>query len=168
MDSRTGLGRFRTFRISNYELMMQLIDYCAEHNIEEILELPDVKERVDLYFEHEAKFLEQLKRCSTVHNNLVVLDLRAEETIWAGNRFMIYALYPETNISIHVLWGFKKQNTVYAIGKSILNRSSNTHIGELALKYGGGGHANAGTCQIDNDKAEGVLKELIAQITADG
>ena len=117
MDARTGLGRFREFRISNYHLMMDLIDYCKNHNISEILALPDVKERVDLYFEQEAKFKEQIKRCATVHKNLVVLDLRNEETIWAGNRFMIYALYPECNISIHVMWGLKQQNTVFATGK---------------------------------------------------
>ncbi|MBF0186475.1 MAG: exopolyphosphatase [Magnetococcales bacterium] len=168
MDARTGLGRFRTFRISNYELMMQLIDFCREHDIDEILALPDVKERVDLYLEHGEKFKEQLKRCSTVHDNLVILDLREEETIWAGNRFMIYALFPDTNISIHVLWGLKKMNTVFAIGKSILNRTSKTNIGMLALKYGGGGHANAGTCQVENDRAPEALQELIDQITRDG
>ncbi|HYD95832.1 MAG TPA: exopolyphosphatase [Noviherbaspirillum sp.] len=168
MDARTGLGRFREFRISNYNLMMDLIDYCRNHTIDQIMELPDVRERVDLYFEHEQKFKEQLKRCTVVHKNLAVLDLRNEETIFAGNRFMIYALFPETNISIHVLWGLKNQNTVFATGKSILNRTSNTNIGELMLKYGGGGHENAGTCQVDNDKAEQVLQELIAKINADG
>ncbi|WP_420474942.1 exopolyphosphatase [Noviherbaspirillum sp. ST9] len=168
MDARTGLGRFREFRISNYNLMMDLIDYCRNHSIEQIMELPDVKERVNLYFEHEAKFKDQLTRCSTVHKNLIVLDLRKEETIYAGNRFMIYALFPETNISIHVLWGLKNQNTVFATGKSIINRSSKTNIGELMLKYGGGGHENAGTCQVDNDKAEQVLQELVAKINADG
>ncbi|MCF8480680.1 MAG: exopolyphosphatase [Rhodospirillum sp.] len=168
MDARTGLGRFREFRISNYQLMMELIDYCLEHSIEQILELPDVQERVELYFEHEPKFKEQLKRRATVHGNLVVLDLREEETIWAGNRFMIYALFPETNISIHVLWGVKQQNTVYAMGKSIFNRSSNTNVGELMLKYGGGGHHAAGTCQVDNDHAGEVLAQLVARITEDG
>lgn len=168
MDARTGLGRFRQFRVSNYQLMMQLIDSCRQHPIEELLLLPDVKERVDLYFEQEEKFVDQIKRCSTVYDNLVVLDLRGEETIYAGNRFMIYALFPETNISIHVLWGFKKQNTVFAIGKSILKRDSKTNVGELALKYGGGGHENAGTCQIDNDDAPEKLKELIERITSDG
>ncbi len=169
MDARTGLGRFRNFRISNYELMMHLIDYCrTEHDIAKILELPDVKERVDLYREHEENFKEQLKRCSTVYDNLVVLDLRDEETIYCGNRFMIYALFPETNISIHIIWGKMKQNTVYAVGKSILDRSSKTNVGELMLGYGGGGHHAAGTCQIDTDKAEEVLQTLIKTITADG
>lgn len=168
MDSRTGLGRFREFRVSNYQLMMHLIDYCRTHDIDDILKLPDVKERVDLYREHEDRFKEQIQRCSTVHGNLVVLDLRNEETIYAGNRFMIYALYPDTNISIHCMWGLNKLNTVFATGKSILNRTSKTNIGELMLKYGGGGHENAGTCQVENDESEAVLNELIEQINADG
>jgi nanoRNase/pAp phosphatase (c-di-AMP/oligoRNAs hydrolase) len=168
MDSRTGLGRFRDFRISNYALMMDLINYCADHGIDEILTLPDVKERVDLYFEHAARAKEQILRCTTVHGNLAVLDLRGEETIWAANRFMIYALFPYTNISVHVLWGVQKQNTVFATGKSILDRSSKTNVGALMLKYGGGGHQAAGTCQVDNDKAAAVLAELIAQINRDG
>ena len=168
MDSRTGLGRFREFRISNYILMMQLIGYCKQHTVDEILNLPDVRERKDLYFQHVDKARKQIKRCSTVHKNLVVLDLRKEEIIYATNRFVIYALFPETNISIHVMWGLKQQNTVLATGKSILYRSSKTNIGELMLEYGGGGHEAAGTCQIANDKADEVLKELIARINADG
>lgn len=168
MDPRTGLGRFRNFRISNYALMMDLIDCCRDMTIDEILQLPDVKERVELYFEQEELFKEQVKNRSTIQKNLIVLDLRHDEVIHAGNRFMIYAMYPECNISIHIIWGFQKQNTVYACGKSIVNRSSKTNIGELMLKYGGGGHQNAGTCQIDHDRAETVLQELIEQITADG
>jgi nanoRNase/pAp phosphatase (c-di-AMP/oligoRNAs hydrolase) len=168
MDARTGLGRFREFRISNYNLMMDLIDYCKNHSIDDILKLPDVQERASLYFEQEEKFKEQIKRCATVHKNLVVLDLRGEETIYAGNRFVIYALFPQCNISIHVLWGVKQQNTVYATGKSIFDRGSKTNVGELMLKYGGGGHQAAGTCQIDNDRADAVLKELITQINKDG
>ncbi len=168
MDARTGLGRFHNFRISNYQLMMNLIDYCRSHGIDDILKLPDVQERVDIYFEHAPKAKDQIQRCSTVHGKLVVLDLRNEETIWATNRFMIYALFPETNISIHVMWGFQKQNTVFATGKSILNRTSRTNIGELMLRYGGGGHEKAGTCQIDHDKADAILAALIAQINQDG
>jgi nanoRNase/pAp phosphatase (c-di-AMP/oligoRNAs hydrolase) len=167
MDPRTGLGRFREFRVSNYQLMMDLIAYCADHTITQILALPDVKERVDLYFDHEARAIEQIRRCTRQHGNLVVLDLRNEEPIYACNRFMLYALYPDANISIHVLWGLKKQNTVFATGKSILDRSSKTNVGELMLEYGGGGHQAAGTCQVDNDRAQRVLSELIARMTAD-
>ncbi len=161
MDARTGLGRFHEFRISNYDLMMELINYCREHSIEEILELPDVKERVDLYFEQAELFKEQLKRIAKVYDKVVVLDLRNEETIYAGNRFMIYALYPECEISIHVAWGFRKQNTAVMIGKSIVNKASNADIGELCLKYGGGGHKNAGTCQLDNDTVDQQLPDII-------
>ncbi len=168
MDSRTGLGRFRDFRISNYALMMDLIKYCRDHTIEEILALPDVQERVVLYREHAIKAKEQLERCAIVLCNLVVLDLRSEDTIWATNRFMIYALFPQTNISIHVMWGLQKQNTVFATGKSILDRGSKTHVGNLMLEFGGGGHAAAGTCQVSNDKADAILKTLVERINADG
>jgi len=168
MDARTGLGRFRDFTISNYDLMMKLIDYCAEHSIEEILQLPDVMERIELYVSMKNKARDQIKQCATVHNNLVVLDLREEETIYPTNRFMIYALFPECNISIHQLWGLKKQNVVYATGKSILKRDSKTNVGELCLRYGGGGHQAAGTCQVSTDRAEVVLQELIETINKDG
>lgn len=168
MDARTGLGRFREFRISNYALMMDLIDYCRNHNIDEILSLADVKERVELYFDQDAKFKEQIKRCSTVYQNLVVLDLRNEEVIHAGNRFVIYALFPECNISIHVLWGVKQQNTVFATGKSIFDRGSKTNVGELMLEYNGGGHQAAGTCQVENEQSEAVLAQLIKRINQDG
>ncbi|MDX2322393.1 MAG: exopolyphosphatase [Moritella sp.] len=168
MDARTGLGRFREFRISNYALMMDLIDYCKDHGIEEILTLPDVKERIDLYREHEVMFKQQIERCATIQGNLVVLDLTAEETIFAGNRFIIYALFPQCNISIHKMWGFQKQNIVFATGKSIFDRNSKTNVGELMLKYGGGGHIAAGTCQIEIAKAAVIQQELITTITADG
>ncbi len=164
MDPRTGLGRFRNFRISNYDLMMQLIDFCMNHTIDEILELPDVKERVVLYFEQADLFTEQLKRIAKMHGKVVVLDLREEEIIHAGNRFMIYALYPEAQISIHVAWGFRKQNTAVMIGKSIINKASDADIGELCLKYGGGGHRNAGTCQLENDEVDAKLPDIIASL----
>lgn len=167
MDARTGLGRFHDFRISNYDLMMELIDYCVNHSIKEVLELPDVKERVDLYMEQSERFKAQLKEISHMDGKVIVVDQKAAgDTIYAGNRFMIYALYPEAEISVHVAWGFKKQNTAVMIGKSIINRSSKFNIGELCLEYGGGGHANAGTCQIDNDKIDSVLPEIISRINA--
>lgn len=165
MDARTGLGRFRDFNISNYQLMMKLIDHCRNHDtIDDILALPDVKERVDLYFEHAEKCKQQIQRCAKIEDNLILLDLRKEETIWAGNRFVLYALFPQCNVSMHVLWGKNKQNTVFAMGKSILNRSSKVHIGNLALVHGGGGHEAAGTCQVENLRAEEVLATLRTQL----
>jgi len=165
MDSRTGLGRFRDFRISNYELMMHLIERCRDHAIEDVLALPDVKERVDLYEAHRDLFAAQLRRCTTVHGKLALLDLRDEEVIYAGNRFAIYALFPECDISAHVLWGARRQNTVFAIGKSILDRGSPVDVGAVCLGYGGGGHRAAGTCQIPNEWAETVKAELIAALS---
>lgn len=164
MDARTGLGRFHDFRISNYDLMMELIDYCVDHNIDEVLELPDVKERVDMYFKQQDLFKEQLERLVKICDKVAVIDLRNEETIYTGNRFMVYAMHPEIEISVHVAWGFKKQNTAVMIGKSIINRASKYDIGELCLSYGGGGHTNAGTCQIDNDKIDTELPVIIDKI----
>lgn len=164
MDARTGLGRFHNFRISNYDLMMELIDYCVDHDIKQVLELPDVKERVEMYFEQQELFKEQLKKITKIYDKVAVIDLRNEETIYTGNRFMVYAMWPEVELSVHVAWGFKKQNTAVMIGKSIINRSSNFNIGELCLSYGGGGHANAGTCQLDNDKIDAELPNIIAKL----
>jgi nanoRNase/pAp phosphatase (c-di-AMP/oligoRNAs hydrolase) len=148
--------------------MMDLIEYCRNHTINDIMQLQDVRERTALYLEHNQLCQQQIRRCARVHRNLVVLDLREEEVIYAGNRFLIYALFPETNISIHVLWGLKNQNTVFATGKSILNRTSKTNVGALMLEYGGGGHENAGTCQVSNEIADDVLGALIQRITTEG
>jgi nanoRNase/pAp phosphatase (c-di-AMP/oligoRNAs hydrolase) len=164
MDPRTGLGRFREFRISNYQLMLQLIDSCVEQPIDEILVSPDVAERVALYRQHADAATEQIRRCSTLHGDVVVLDLRDEEVIHPTNRFLVYALYPQCRVSIHVLWGLRQQNTVFAVGRSILDRTSRLDIGALMLAHHGGGHAAAGTCQIANERAEVVLAELVKTI----
>jgi nanoRNase/pAp phosphatase (c-di-AMP/oligoRNAs hydrolase) len=162
MDSRTGLGRFREFRISNYQLMMLLIDACIQlQTDDEILRLPDVAERADLYRDCSAMFVEQLHRISRVEGDVVVVDLRGEETIHAGNRFMVYALFPEARVSVHIIWGRQKLNTVFACGKSILDRTSPVDIGEVMLRYGGGGHLAAGTCQVPHEDSERVLHEII-------
>lgn len=169
MDARTGLGRFHDFAIPNFQLMDNLIDYCHIHkSINDILSIPDVQERVELYESHKLRARQQLEQCSRLKKNLVVLDLRNEDRIWSTNRFMLYALFPQCNISIHAMWGKGNQNVVFATGKSILNRTSNTLVGNLMLKYGGGGHNAAGTCQVPPEDAERVLAELIEQINADG
>jgi nanoRNase/pAp phosphatase (c-di-AMP/oligoRNAs hydrolase) len=166
MDSRTGLGRFREFRISNYQLMMLLIDACTElQAVEEILALPDVAERAELYRDCSAMFVEQLRRVSHVEGDVVIVDLRDEETIHAGNRFMVYALFPQARVSVHIIWGRQKLNTVFACGKSILDRTSPVDIGEVMLRYGGGGHLAAGTCQVPHEDSARVLAEIVDALT---
>ena len=168
MDARTGLGRFHDFRISNYDLMMELIDYCMDHPIADVLELPDVKERVDMYFKQQEQFKEQLLKVSRQEGRCVVVDLRKEDPIYTGNRFLIYTLFPDAYFSVHVAWGFQKQNTAVMIGKSIFKDSPDVdkNIAEICLKYGGGGHKNAGTCQLANDKVDSLLPEILGYFNA--
>ena len=164
MDPRTGLGRFREFRISNYQLMMQLIDQVTEMSVDEILAHPDVAERVALYDAHARQAVQQIRACSRVEGDVVVLDLREEEVIHPTNRFMIYALHPQCRVSVHCLWGLKQQNTVFAVGKSIVDRTSPVDVGALMLEYGGGGHEAAGTCQVSNDEAAEVLPRIVGRL----
>ena len=168
MDPRTGLGRFRDFRISNYALMEDLMDACRTQSIDEIMNNPDVKERVHLYFEQDVLFREMVDKYTTIHGNAILTDLRGVETIYTGNRFLIYSLHPEQNISLWVVDGRGKQNCPIAVGHSIINRTSKTDVGKLLLQYGGGGHHQVGTCQVPYDESEKTIAELIAKINADG
>lgn len=168
MDPRTGLGRFRDFRISNYQLMEVLMEACRTQTIDEILQNPDVIERVELYFEQDEKFRGMVEAHTTLHQNAIVTDLRGVETIYTGNRFLIYSLYPEQNISLWVIDGRGKMNCPIAVGHSILNRSSHTDVGSLMLQYGGGGHHQVGTCQVPYEDADRVLEEMIHKVNTDG
>jgi len=163
-DPRTGLGRFRDFRISNYSLMEELIDFCRTRPIEEILELPDVKERVDLYHEQTALFKAMLQKNTTVKGNVIVTDLRNIEVINAGNRFLIYSLFPEQNISMWIVDGKNKENVAIACGYSILNRTATVDVGSVMLRYGGGGHKQVGTCQVPYNDADKVIAELTEKL----
>lgn len=167
MDARTGLGRFRNFRINNQALMRKLIDLFRDHTVDEILNDPDVKERVDLYHEHSEKFIEQLKRCTTVKKNAALINLRNEDVIYSGNRFLVYTVFPQINISAHEIWGKNKRNVAFAVGKSIFNRTSKMNIGEFLLQFGGGGHAAAGTCQVPIDQAEEVRDKIMTAMIQD-
>ncbi|MCL2126398.1 MAG: exopolyphosphatase [Oscillospiraceae bacterium] len=167
MDPRTGLGRFRDFRISNYELMENLIDACATQDINQILANPDVQERVELYFEQDALFRDMLTTYTRIDGNVIITDLRGVETIYTGNRFLIYSLYDEQNISIWAVDGRGKQNCPIAVGHSIMNRTCKTDVGALMLKYGGGGHFQVGTCQVDYDDADKTIAELVAKMKSD-
>lgn len=164
MDPRTGLGRFKNFTISNYHLMEKMIDWCRTLPIEEILELPDVKERLDVYNRQTRLFTEMVDNYTRVYDNIIVTDLRGVDTIYTGNRFMIYSLYPETNINVWIISGRGGMGCSCAIGHSVLNRTSKVDVGKLCLKYGGGGHFRVGTCQfpdeIMNKKVKEVIKEL--------
>jgi nanoRNase/pAp phosphatase (c-di-AMP/oligoRNAs hydrolase) len=162
MDPRTGLGRYRDYRISNYQLMEVMIQYCRNMTVEEILEMPDVQERVKRYCEQEKAYEEMIKRNSTVDKNVLVVDLHSEEEILTGNRFKEYVLFPEQNISIRIIWGFRKQNMVFTCGYSIINRTAKTDLGSLMLKYGGGGHRHVATCQVPTEDWEKVKATLVA------
>lgn len=164
MDPRTGLGRYRDYRISNYQLMLDMINYCTEKSAEEILELPDVKERVERYFAQQKEFTDMLKRCSTLDGNVLLIDLRNEPEIFSGNRFTVYALYPEANVSVQVIWGLKQQNVVLTVGHSILNRGCTADVGSLMLAYGGGGHFQVGTCQVPTEKSGQSIKDVVAAL----
>ena len=167
-DARTGLGRFHHFRISNYALMEELVKHIGSQSIEEILALPDVKERVDLYFESQPRAKEQITRCASLIGKVVVLDLREEAEIWPTNRFMVYALHPQAAVSLHIMWGKQKRQVVIAAGKSIFDRSSKANLGRLLLEFGGGGHAAAATCQVEIPKFDAVLQEVVTRINAAG
>ena len=163
-DPRTGLGRFRDFRISNYALMEELIDHCRNKKIDEILELPDVKERIELYYKQTELFKEMLQKHTKVEGNVIITDLRGVDEIHAGNRFMIYSLYPEQNISIWVVDGKNKENCAIAVGYSILNRTATVDVGSVVLHYGGGGHKQVGTCQVPYEEANRVIGELVKKL----
>lgn len=161
MDPRTGLGRFRNFRISNYQLMEELITWCATQTIDEIMSHPDIQERINLYDEQTQLFQEMVKAHTITKDKIIISDLRKLDTIYTGNRFLIYSLYPEQNISLWIVSGKGGQGCSCAVGHSILNRTSNLDVGALMLKYGGGGHRVVGTCQFSDDVMDQNIKSLI-------
>jgi nanoRNase/pAp phosphatase (c-di-AMP/oligoRNAs hydrolase) len=165
VDPRTGLGRYRDYRISNYQLAEALVDYCHTMNIDQILALPDVQERVTRYWEQDALFGRMVREHATQHGAVVVLDLREVEEIYTGNRFTLYTLFPEANVSILTTRGVRNQNTVITCGYSILNRTATADIGRLMLNYGGGGHHAVGTCQVAHEDAGRVIAELVAVLS---
>jgi nanoRNase/pAp phosphatase (c-di-AMP/oligoRNAs hydrolase) len=168
MDPRTGLGRFRDFRISNYQLMEILSSVVASTTSDKFRAEPGVKERVELYFEQDKLFREMIAAHTRTDGNVIITDLRDVEPIYTGNRFLIYSLYPEQNISLWIVDGRNKQNCPIAVGHSVINRSSKTDVGALMLKHGGGGHPQVGTCQVDYAETDRVIAEIVAQAKQDG
>jgi nanoRNase/pAp phosphatase (c-di-AMP/oligoRNAs hydrolase) len=164
MDPRTGLGRFRNFTISNYDLMKDLAKACAEKSIDQILELPDVQERMDVYNEQKDRFIEMVNKYAKTEGNAIYVDLRGVDTIHAGNRFLLYTMFPDQNISVWVIDGRNKANAVITVGYSIVNRSATVDVGSLMLYYGGGGHFQVGTCQVPYDEADKVIDQILRKI----
>lgn len=166
MDARTGLGRYRDYTISNYQLMEKLVDLCASKSEEEVLQDADVQERVSKYRELDAQFREMLQAHTRTDGNVIITDLRDVDPIFPGNRFMIYALYPEQNVSLWIVDGFKKQNVSIACGHSIINKSCTAHVGHLMRTYGGGGHQAAGTCQVPYEEAASTIEAIVSAFKA--
>ena len=164
LNMALGVISFLANTASLFMIVSAIVEFGFQLTEKQVLELPDVKERVDMYFDQQEKFIAQLKEVTKIHDKVAVIDLRDLETIYTGNRFMVYALWPEVEVSVHVAWGFRKQNTAVMIGRSIINRNSKVDIGELCLSYGGGGHRKAGTCQLDNDKVDGELPNIIEKL----
>lgn len=114
-----------------------------------------------LYFEQARLFEEMVKTHSSTHGNVLVTDLRDVETIYSGNRFMIYSLFPDQNVSLWIVDGKQKLNVSIACGYSILNRTCNADIGKLMLKFNGGGHKMVGTCQVPHKDADKSISEIV-------
>lgn len=167
MDPRTGLGRWRNFTISNYQLMEKLLVACRTMTTEEILSMPDIVERVDVYNEQTEKFVEMVKAYTKVEGNVIITDLRGVDPIYTGNRFMIYALYPEQNISAWIVSGRGGKGCSAAVGYSILNRTSDVNVGSLMLKYHGGGHKAVGTCQFSDENMAEELPKMLEELCAE-
>ncbi len=164
MDPRTGLGRWRRFTISNYSLMEKLMEACRIMSTEEILALSDVQERIEVYNEQTEKFKEMVKAHTRVDGNVIISDLRGVDPIYTGNRFMIYSMYPEQNISAWIVNGRGGKGCSAAVGYSILNRSCTIDVGSLMLKYNGGGHKKVGTCQFSDDNMEAELPKMLKEL----
>ncbi len=164
MDPRTGLGRFRNFTISNYQLMEKLLDCCRTMSTKEILALPDIQERIEMYNEQNQLFTKMIKEYTIVRKDVIITDLRGVNPIYTGNRFIIYSLYPEQNISVWIVNGKGGLGCSCAVGHSITNRTSNVNVGSLMLKYGGGGHRVVGTCQFSDEDMKEKVPALLDEI----
>jgi hypothetical protein len=131
---------------------------------DQILALPDVVERIEVYNEHTEKFKEMVTSHTIIEKDVIITDLRGVDPIYSGNRFMIYSMYPEQNISVWIVNGKGGKGCSCAVGYSILNRTSNVDVGSLMLKYGGGGHKAVGTCQFSDEEMDDKIPKLLDEI----
>ena len=166
MDPRTGLGRFRDFSVSNYDLMEKLVDWCRTKSIDEIMKLPDIMERTTLYLKQAELFIDMVKKHSIIRGNTVITDLRGVDNIYSGNRFIIYSLFPKQNVSAWIVSGRGGKGCSAAVGYSVLNRTSDINVGSLMLKYHGGGHKAVGTCQFRTENMGQELPKMLDELVA--
>ena len=165
-DPRTGLGYQHDFRVSNFDLMKSFPWLLRTKSIQQILDLPDVIERVNVYRAESNKYQEFIREHAVIEGDAIVLDLRGIKDIPSGNRFMEYTLYPDQNISVRLVDGKNLEFVMISIGHSIINKTSSVNVGSLALKYGGGGHTKVGTCQVPYEEADTVLKEILEAVNS--
>lgn len=168
MDPRTGLGRYKDYAISNYQLMEDMVEHCRNRTIGEILALPDVTERVRRYYEQTGLFRAMMRKRAVQDENVIAIDLREQDEIYAGNRFVVYTMFPDANVSLQMMWGFQRQNIVITCGHSVTNRTCQADVGKLMLEYGGGGHRAVGSCQIPVQNADAAFGDIAARLRASG
>jgi len=164
LDPKTGFNRFHDFSMTNAQLIRLLVDSWQGEPIDTILQLPQIQERILMYHTYQDHFIEQIKRCAVVCKNVVIVDLSQEEIVYPGNRFMVYALYPQCDLSLFVERENLSDKVTFSLGRSILKRTSPVNVGELMVKYNGGGHKGAGTCQADLPDLDNVKMDLMSDI----
>jgi hypothetical protein len=157
MDPRTGLGGFKDY-------FMQVLDTFREDTIDEVLALPEVLERSRRIAQEHEHFVTTMREHSRLETNVIVTDLRDVKDLPAGNRFLIYTLFPGANVSLRIAWGPKKEFLVATVGHSIFNRTCPVHVGGLMSKFGGGGHKGAGATPLRRDDANELIQELIDKL----
>lgn len=168
VDPRTGLAQMNDYGISNDQFFLDMIDYCRTKKIDEIMQIPDVRERSDRYNEQQILFKDMLRRCCRNERNVVVTDLLSEEIVYCGNRFIVFASHPDQNIEIRLEWDKDRENVLISCGHSILNRTSRTNVGKLMFEFEGGGHEKVGSCRVPKDQWQKAFDRILEKMKQDG
>jgi hypothetical protein len=161
IDGRSGLGTFERYFLHLVELLRAGTPMAA------IMDDPGVKKRCDLLESENERFCQDLRSHSRVDGNVVVTDFRDLDHTPIGNRFLVYALYPEVNVSARIHWGPNRSFPMLLLGHSIFRRTCKTNVGELASRYGGGGHRGAGSIPLMEDPDQQIAM-VIGELKANG
>ncbi len=161
LDPRTGLGDDEGF-------FLKCLEWLKHKPIREVLVEDEVRQRIIRMFEQNEDFCWTLVQYSRLNDNVVFSDFRRTSEPPAGNRFLVYTIFPEANVSVRAQWGRNKECVMVTVGHSIFNRSCKTSIGELMSTYGGGGHRGAGSAPLPVVEAETKLLEIIETLRRNG